>query len=180
MRQEQSNSQFSMTSSTTTGSLSQQQSTESQQMFSKSSVSKEVYEATASSGAMRGYQIKGEEDTGRMSARARDSGLFGGISGDDNSLVDSEFDYKKHSVKDLAQHFAQVKPKADIPHTILPEQRMYNGDHGPALNYLTASKSEMGSSSSTQSFMKKEISQEDFEASKQAYEMKKKRQQQAM
>merc|ERR1712183_270804 len=73
---------------------------------------------------------------------------------------------------------ALVKPKADIPHAILPEQRMYNGDQGPALNYLGASA--QGSSSSTRSFMKKEISQEDFEASKKAYEMKKKQQQQAM
>merc|ERR1712051_214754 len=87
-------------------------------------------------GAMRGYQPKGVDETGRRSAMARDSGLFGGIGGDDNSLVDNEFDYKKHSVKDLAQHFA----------------------------------------SQQQTFTKKEVSNEDIEASKKAYEMKKKQQ----
>ena len=54
----------------------------------------EVYEATERDGAMRGYQPKGVDETGRRSAMARDSGLFGGIGGDDNSLVDNEFDYK--------------------------------------------------------------------------------------
>merc|ERR1719233_695860 len=111
----------------------------------------------------------------KLEKKMLNSGVFGGIGADNNSLVDSEVDYKKHTVKDLAKHFALVKPKADIPHAILPEQRIYNGDQGPALNYLGASA--QGSSSSTQSFMKKEISQEDFEASKKAYEMKKKQQQ---
>jgi len=122
---------------------------------------------------MRGYQIKGEDETGRMSARARDSGIFGGISADDNSLVDSEFDYKKHSVKDLAQHFSLVKPKAQIPIGILPEQRMYNGEQGPALNYLGG---KQDFASQQQTYVKKEVSAEDVEASKQAYELKKKQQ----
>ena len=127
---------------------------------------------------MKGYRMKqdqvdGERETGE---KMLSSGVFGGIGADNNSLVDTEIDYKKHTVKDLAKHFALVKPKADIPNAILPEQRMYNGDQGPALNYLGSAKSEMGSSSSTQSFMKKEISEQDFEASKQAYEMKKKQQ----
>lgn len=154
---------------------------QSSSSYSQSQTSKEVFESQEfSGGVMKGYKMKGdfasdETDTGEK--MMRDSGVFGGIGGDNNSLVDSEFDYKKHTVKDLAKHFALVKPKADISHAILPEQRMYNGDHGPALNYLNTSKSEMGSSSSTQSFMKKEISAEDFEASKQAYEMKKKQQQ---
>merc|ERR1712059_65907 len=117
--------------------------------------------------------IKGEEETGRMSARARDSGLFGGISGDDNSLVDSEFDYKKHSVKDLAQHFAQVKPKNQLPPGVLPEQKIYNGDQGPVLNYLGG---KQDFASQQQHFVKKEVSAEDIEASKQAYELKKKQQ----
>merc|ERR1712080_606182 len=73
-----------------------------------------VYEATSSSGSMRGYQIKGNEEAGgRMSALARDSGIFGGISADDNSLVDAEFDYKKHSVKDFASQ-QQVYVKKEV------------------------------------------------------------------
>eukprot|EP00092_Neocalanus_flemingeri_P008744 GFUD01009417.1.p1 GENE.GFUD01009417.1~~GFUD01009417.1.p1 ORF type:complete len:451 (-),score=123.76 GFUD01009417.1:515-1867(-) len=152
---------------------------QSSSSYSQSQTSKEVFESQEfNGGVMKGYKMKGDSDeTDTGEKMMRDSGVFGGIGGDNNSLVDSEFDYKKHTVKDLAKHFALVKPKADIPQSVLPEQRMYNGDHGPALNYLNTSKSEMGSSSSTQSFMKKEISAEDFEASKQAYEMKKKQQQ---
>ena len=104
---------------------------------------------------------------------ARDSGLFGGIGGDDNSLVDNEFDYKKHSVKDLAHHFALVKPKAQLPNQILPEQKMFNGEQGPALNYLGG---KQDFASQQQIFTKKEVSNEDIEASKAAYEMKKKQQ----
>merc|ERR1719317_1747441 len=145
---------------------------------SQSQSSKEVYESQQfSGGVMKGYTLKQDHATEQRETGEKmlNSGVFGGIGADNNSLVDSEVDYKKHTVKDLAKHFALVKPKADIPHAILPEQRMYNGDQGPALNYLGASA--QGSSSSTQSFMKKEISQEDFEASKKAYEMKKKQQQ---
>merc|ERR1719427_1981796 len=175
-------SSSSLFESSQSQSFAQQSSSIQQSSSSYSQSQKEIYESQEfSGGVMKGYKKKEEfasEQTGETSVR--DPGVFGGIQGDRNSLVDAEFDYKKHSVKDLAKHFALAKPKADIPHTILPEQRMYNGDHGPSLNYLTASKNEMGSSSSTQSFMKKEISQEDFEASKQAYEMKKKQQQQAM
>merc|ERR1712181_7032 len=158
----------------------QQQSQESFQSSSSfqqsSSVSKqqqEVFEATERDGAMRGYQPKGVDETGRRSAMARDSGLFGGIGGDDNSLVDNEFDYKKHSVKDLAHHFALVKPKAQLPNQILPGQQMFNGEQGPALNYLGG---KQDFASQQQIFTKKEVSNEDIEASKAAYEMKKKQQ----
>ena len=132
-----------------------------------------MFEATERDGAMRGYQPKGVDETGRRSAMARESGLFGGIGGDDNSLVDNEFDYKKHSVKDLAQHFAMVKPKAQLPNQILPEQKMFNGEQGPALNYLGG---KQDFASQQQIFTKKEVSNEDIEASKKAYEMKKKQQ----
>merc|ERR1719206_1460532 len=151
---------------------------QSSSSFSQSQSSKEVYESQQfSGGVMKGYALKQDHATEQRETGEKmlNSGVFGGIGADNNSLVDSEVDYKKHTVKDLAKYFALVKPKADIPHAILPEQRMYNGDQGPALNYLGASA--QGSSSSTQSFMKKEISQEDFEASKKAYEMKKKQQQ---
>merc|ERR1719370_2088805 len=124
--QQQQSSQFSMgSSSTTTEAVSEQRSfqQQSQESFQSSSSfqqtssvrQQEVFEATERDGAMRGYQPKGVDETGRRSAMARDSGLFGGIGGDDNSLVDNEFDYKKHSVKDLAQRFALVKPKAQLP-----------------------------------------------------------------
>merc|ERR1712013_758817 len=151
---------------------------QSSSSFSQSQSSKEVYESQQfSGGVMKGYTLKQDHATEQRETGEKmlNSGVFGGIGADNNSLVDSEVDYKKHTVKDLSKHFALVKPKADIPHAILPEQRMYNGDQGPALNYLGASA--QGSSSSTQSFMKKEISQEDFEAYKKAYEMKKKQQQ---
>jgi len=175
-------SSSSLFESSQSQSFAQQSSSiqQSSSSYSQSQTSKEVFESQEfSGGVMKGYKKKEDYASNQIETgeTVRDSGVFGGIGGDNNSLVDSEFDYKKHTVKDLAKHFALVKPKADIPHAILPEQRMYNGDHGPALNYLNTSKSEMGSSSSTQSFMKKEISQEDFEASKQAYEMKKKQQQ---
>merc|ERR1712002_629181 len=151
---------------------------QSSSSFSQSQSSKEVYESQQfSGGVMKGYTLKQDHATEQRETGEKmlNSVVFGGIGADNNSLVDSEVDYKKHTVKDLAKHFALVKPKADIPHAILPEQRMYNGDQGPALNYLGASA--QGSTSSTQSFMKKEISQEDFEASKKAYEAKKKQQQ---
>ena len=165
--------------------MSEQQSFQQQQSFQSSSsfqqqtqqsssVQKhEVFEATERDGAMRGYQPKGVDETGRRSQMARDSGLFGGIGGDDNSLVDNEFDYKKHSVKDLAQHFALVKPKAQLPNQILPEQKMFNGEQGPALNYLGG---KQDFASQQQIFTKKEVSNEDIEASKKAYELKKKQQ----
>merc|ERR1712088_113685 len=180
MQQQQQNSQFP-SSSTTTEAVSeqrnfqQQESFQSSQSFQQTSSARqqEVFEATERDGAMRGYQPKGVDETGRRSAMARESGLFGGIGGDDNSLVDNEFDYKKHSVKDLAQHFAMVKPKAQLPNQILPEQKMFNGEQGPALNYLGG---KQDFASQQQIFTKKEVSNEDIEASKKAYEMKKKQQ----
>lgn len=180
---QQSSSQFSQNvSSTTTSSLgmSEQQSFQSQQSFSQESSCQQVYEATEQSSHMRGYQAKGEDVTGRRSASAnaaRESGIFGGIGGDDNSFVENEFDYKKHTVKDLAQHFAHVKPKTQLPSNILPEQKMYNGQQVPGLNYLGG---QQDFSSQKQVFTKKEVSAEDIEASKQAYEMKKKQQMEKM
>lgn len=173
-------SSSSLFESSQSQSLTQQSSSiqQSSSSYSQSQASKEVYESQEfSGGVMKGYRMKQDQATEERETGEKmlSSGVFGGIGADNNALVDADYDYKKHTVKDLAKHFALVKPKADIPNAILPEQRMYNGEQGPALNYLGSAKSE--SSSSTQSFMKKEISQEDFEASKQAYEMKKKTQQ---
>ena len=122
---------------------------------------------------MKGYKVKEEFSSEFGEGRnVRDSGVFTGINGDSNALVDEEFDRKKHTVKDLAKHFALVKPKQNIPHNILPEQRMYNGDQGPALNYLGASEN----GGLVQGQTRREMSQQDIEASKAAYEMKKKQQ----
>merc|ERR1719310_1103997 len=105
-----------------------QQSSHIQQSSSSSFQSKttqEVYESQEfSGGVMKGYRMKQEQNAEQRETGEKmlNTGVFGGIGGDNNSLVDAEFDYKKHSVKDLAKHFALVKPKADIPHTILPEQ----------------------------------------------------------
>merc|ERR1719433_2178472 len=132
----------------------------------------EIYESQEfNGGIMKGYRRKDEALTSANSNN-RDSGIFTGINGDANSLVDEEFDYKKHTVKDLAAHFALVKPKQNIPHNILPEQKIYNGDHGPALNYLGATEAD----GQVHSLVRKEMSQQDVEASKAAYEMKKKQQ----
>merc|ERR1712168_255076 len=167
-----------MSSSSMSFESSQSQQFSSVQQSSSSSFSQQhqssnqVYESQEfNGGVMKGYKIKGEEE-----ANQRDSGIFTGINGDANSLVDDEFDYKKHTVKDLAKHFALVKPKQNIPHNILPEQRMFNGDHAPQLNYLGAG-TENGQL--VQGQQRREVSQQDIEASKAAYEMKKKQQMEA-
>jgi len=126
---------------------------------------------------MKGYRRKDEASTNGNSHEARDSGIFTGINGDANSLVDETFDYKKHTVKDLAAHFALVKPKQNIPSNILPEQRNFNGGQAPQLNYLGAN--EAGATVNSQQTARRELSQQDIEASKQAYEMKKKQQMEA-
>ena len=142
--------------------------------FSQTQSTNQIYESQEfNGGVMKGYKVKDEFSSESGEARnVRDSGIFTGINGDSNALVDEEFDRKKHTVKDLAKHFALVKPKQNIPHNILPEQRIYNGDQGPALNYLGAS--ETGGLVQTQT--RREMSQQDIEASKAAYEMKKKQQ----
>ena len=115
-----------------TSSVQQQQSSTSQ-----------VYESTQMGGVMKGYKSKtdnelaAERDMTRNSQQfIQDNGIFGGITGDNNSLLqDGQFDSKKHSVKDLVGHFSKVKPRAEIPVQYLPEQRMFNGEQGPSLNY---------------------------------------------
>merc|ERR1712088_1159877 len=118
-----------------------QQSSSSFSQSQSSQSTNQIYESQEfNGGVMKGYKMKEEFSSDQSGERnVRDSGIFTGINGDSNSLVDEEFDRKKHTVKDLAKHFALVKPKQNIPHNILPEQRIYNGDHGPALNYLGAS-----------------------------------------
>merc|ERR1719433_1776930 len=168
---------MSSSSSVFESSQSQQFSSvqQSSSSFSQSQTTNQVYESQEfNGGVMEGYKVKEEFSSEQNGERrnVRDSGIFTGINGDSNSMVDEEFDRKKHTVKDLAKHFALVKPKQNIPHNILPEQKIYNGDHGPALNYLGATEAD----GQVHSLVRKEMSQQDVEASKAAYEMKKKQQ----
>merc|ERR550519_3064126 len=170
-----SSSVFESSQSAQSQQFSSVQQSSSSLSFSQSSQStNQIYESQEfNGGLMKGYKVKEELSSDQSGERnVRDSGIFTGINGDSNSLVDEEFDRKKHTVKDLAKHFALVKPKQNIPHNILPEQRIYNGDHGPALNYLGASEAD----GQVHSLVRREMSQQDVEASKAAYEMKKKQQ----
>merc|ERR1712038_465561 len=170
-----SSSVFESSQSQQFSSVQQSSSSFSQSHSSQSSqATNQIYESQEfNGGVMKGYKMKEEFSSEQSGERnVRDSGIFTGINGDSNSLVDEEFDRKKHTVKDLAKHFALVKPKQNIPHNILPEQRIYNGDHGPALNYLGASEAD----GQVHSLVRREMSQQDVEASKAAYEMKKKQQ----
>lgn len=99
----------------------------------------------------------------------QNNGIFGGITGDSNSLLeDSQFDSKKHSVKSLVGHFSKVKPKAQIPTQYLPEQRFHNGNQGPSLNYLNSNNEGAEMVKFTSS-----ASKQDFDASRNEYEMRK-------
>merc|ERR550532_417335 len=167
---------MSSSSSVFESSQSQQFSSvqQSSSSFSQTQSTNQIYESQEyNGGVMKGYKVKEEFSSEFGEGRnVRDSGVFTDINGDSNALVDEEFDRKKHTVKDLAKHFALVRPKQNIPHNILPEQRMYNGDQGPALNYLGASEN----GGLVQGQTRREMSQQDIEASKAAYEMKKKQQ----
>merc|ERR1719192_1831156 len=170
-----SSSVFESSQSQQFSSVQQSSSSFSQSHSSQSSqATNQIYESQEfNGGVMKGYKMKEEFSSEQSGDRnVRDSGIFTGINGDSNALVDEEFDRKKHTVKDLAKHFALVKPKQNIPHNIMPEQRIYNGDHGPALNYLGASEAD----GQVHSLVRREMSQQDVEASKAAYEMKKKQQ----
>merc|ERR1719480_605539 len=168
-----SSTSFESSQSQQFSSVQQSSSSFSDQQQSQS----EIYESQEfNGGVMKGYRRKDEAST-NGSHGARDSGIFTGINGDANSLVDETFDYKKHTVKDLAAHFALVKTKQNIPSNILPEQRIFNGGQAPQLNYLGAN--EAGATVTSQQTSRRELSQQDIEASKQAYEMKKKQQMEA-
>jgi len=179
--------------------MSQQSFSQSSTSFSSSSQQTAVFESQEfGSGVMKGYKPKSEAEAQAAIAQEqmmkqmqmaqnnasanheqflKDTGIFGGITGDHNSLVedDEQFDYKKHSVKSLVGHFSKVRPKSEIPVQYLPEQRLYGGEQGPSLNYLTAN-SESGSS--TQSFAKSTMSRQDINSSRQEYEMRKQKQEQ--
>jgi len=63
----------------------------------------------------------------------RQSGVFAGIFGESNALVNSSeaFDYEKHSVRDLVDHFSKTKPR-EVPKAILQQQAVQT----PPLSYL--------------------------------------------
>ena len=147
-------------------SSSSAETTQINQSFANQQTS-EIYEAAEfGGGVMKGYKPKGavslfQNGSSNSATEAatqeqhgqflRDTGIFGGITGDHNALQaeDEEFDYKKHSVKSLVGHFSKVRPRTEIPVQYLPEQRIYNGDQAPTLNYLAAGLN--ASSSSTTS-----------------------------
>merc|ERR1719481_1381726 len=147
-----------------------QESSTNQQAFSQKTVqnSMESYESRRV-----GYETVSQSSQSVTSSKIAKSGVNFGISGDSNNLVSDEVDYQKHSVKDLAKHFAAVKPKAEIPLNVLPEIRMYNGQEAPNLNYLGANDNE---GKVKAAFTRKEVEQKELEASRLAYEEKKRKQ----
>lgn len=180
--------------------MSQQQSF-SQTTTSSSVSSSQVYESQQlGGGIMKGYKSKepqqmmnqqmsqmNQQMNQQMSQmmnshekQIKDAGIFGGITGDHNSLVEEndQMDYQKHSVKSLVGHFSKVRPKTEIPVQYLPEQRLYGGEQGPSLNYLTAS----SETDSQQSFVRTggavAGAKQDIDASRQEYEMRKQKQEQ--
>merc|ERR1719474_1734929 len=178
--------------------MSQQQSF-SQTTTSSSVSSSQVYESQQlGGGIMKGYKSKepqqmmnqqmsqmNQQMNQQMSQmmnshekQIKDAGIFGGITGDHNSLVEEndQMDYQKHSVKSLVGHFSKVRPKTEIPVQYLPEQRLYGGEQGPSLNYLTAS----SETDSQQSFVRTggAVAKQDIDASRQEYEMRKQKQEQ--
>jgi len=172
--QQQSMEQTSHQQQSTQSSVQQIQYTQQQQIERHS----ELYESTEfNGGVLKGYKPKGEEEmsNGTMNHKpamkmVQNNGIFGGITGDHNELLnDIQFDSKKHSVKSLVGHFSKVKPKAQIPVQYLPEQRQYNGDQGPSLNYLSQSNegSEMSKITASASNMDIDASRKEYESRKQ-------------
>jgi len=172
--QQQSMEQTSHQQQSTQSSVQQIQYTQQQQIERHS----ELYESTEfNGGVLKGYKPKGEEEmsNGTMNHKpamkmVQNNGIFGGITGDHNELLnDVQFDSKKHSVKSLVGHFSKVKPKAHIPVQYLPEQRQYNGDQGPSLNYLSQSNegSEMSKITASASNMDIDASRKEYESRKQ-------------
>lgn len=187
--------------------MSQQQSFSQTTTSSSQMSSSQVYESTQfGGGIMKGYKSKGldqqpqqqmmnqqmsqmnQQMNQQMSQmmnshekQIKDAGIFGGITGDHNSLVEEgdQMDYQKHSVKSLVGHFSKVRPKTEIPVQYLPEQRLYGGEQGPSLNYLTASSE---TDAHAQSFVRTGAgaggAKQDIDASRQEYEMRKQKQEQ--
>lgn len=181
--------------------MSQQQSFSQTTTSTQQSSSSQVYESQQfSGGIMKGYKSKDQppmmnQQMSQMNQQMnqqmsqmmnshekqiKDAGIFGGITGDHNSLVEDNdmMDYQKHSVKSLVGHFSKVRPKTEIPVQYLPEQKLYGGEQGPSLNYLTASSDQ--TDTTHQSFMRAGAvaggAKQDIDASRQEYEMRKQRQ----
>merc|ERR1719427_2612978 len=80
----------------------------------------EIYESAEVGDGLKGYKRKDEIDgdmqvngqKSGMPKMVQNNGIFGGITGDQNSLLeDAQFDCKKHSVRDLVGHFSKVKQR---------------------------------------------------------------------
>merc|ERR1719204_236203 len=201
MEQQRMEEQNRMAGMSQMSEMSQQQQSFSQTTTSTLQSSSEVYESQQfSGGIMKGYKSKDQpqmmnQQMSQMNQQMnqqmsqmmnshekqiKDAGIFGGITGDHNSLVEDNdmMDYQKHSVKSLVGHFSKVRPKTEIPVQYLPEQKLYGGEQGPSLNYLTTSSDQ--TDATHQSFMRAGAgaggAKQDIDASRQEYEMRKQRQ----
>merc|ERR1719336_2177867 len=202
MEQQRMEEQNRMAGMSQMSEMSQQQSFSRTTTSTQQSSSSQVYESQQfSGGIMKGYKSKDQppmmnQQMSQMNQQMnqqmsqmmnshekqiKDAGIFGGITGDHNSLVEEgdQMDYQKHSVKSLVGHFSKVRPKTEIPVQYLPEQRLYGGEQGPSLNYLTASSE---TDAHAQSFVRTGAgaggAKQDIDASRQEYEMRKQKQEQ--
>ena len=96
--------------------------------------SQAVYSLASSQNAYRDEEVYSQAQLKSVSKDPRQTGVFVGIIGDNNSLVESE-DYKSHTVRNLVEHFSKTKP-GDIPPHFLPQQQMVNSGQAPPLSYL--------------------------------------------
>merc|ERR1719370_1732972 len=73
---------------------------------------------------------------GNVKDNIRQSGVFVGIAGDHNSLINEmeNFDYEKHSVRELVGHFSKVK--GSVPQQIFPQHYQVQNQNSPSLSQL--------------------------------------------
>merc|ERR1719210_1205469 len=73
---------------------------------------------------------------GNVKDNIRQSGVFVGIVGDNNSLINdmANFDYEKHSVRELVGHFSKIKGAA--PQQMFPQHYQVQNNATPSLSQL--------------------------------------------
>jgi len=73
---------------------------------------------------------------GNVKDNIRQSGVFVGIVGDNNSLISdmANFDYEKHSVRELVGHFSKIKGAA--PQQMFPQHYQVQNNATPSLSQL--------------------------------------------
>merc|ERR1719471_798388 len=73
---------------------------------------------------------------GNVKDNIRQSGVFVGIVGDNNSLINEmqNFDYEKHSVRELVGHFSKIKGSA--PQQMFPQHYQVQNNATPSLSQL--------------------------------------------